>query len=1105
MNITKKMLKQTIMMFLAIIMSLGTLSIVSPALLTSTINALTEDEAANVICDPQPATMDDVQRAIDIYIAADYAPSAKPRWEFEVAGELVPAGWRCSQIADGQLDILYWTIFSAPITTPDLVISSGNAVDLYNAVQNAPAGATIINITSDITLNGLNYPVTNNSNEDIALTAAIVIPWGKSITIMSDNNSKLIKSTPSTTNMSYRHFAVKGTLTLQSITLTGEGKGGGVDAVPGSATTDGGIFFMKEGALIENCYSETQGGGVQIASHASFIMDGGMIRNCITNKNSGGGVSVYGQAYETPGDFSMAKFVMNGGTISGNKATSAGSQGGGGVLVNAANATMNGGIITGNETSGSGGGVRIVCRAGEILSSRFTMNGGTISDNTSLEGGGVIVLGQGGGQDGGGASFKMNGGVITGNRSLNIGNGGGVAVINAYSSFTMSNLEGASTITNNSAGYEGGGIFLNGGVFSMDGGEIGSSGSPNKAQYGGGVFVGNGIFILNAGSVNYNEATTGNGGGINISNGTFTMKGGIIRGNNVQTGTHGGGGVAVSSGTFEMYKGEIYENTSGAGSGVLITSSTQAKFIMYDGLIHDNIQNYTGTYGGGGVYVDTGEFTMNGGNIYNNLADNTGGGVRVTVGGKFTMDGDKASIAGNHTKVDGGGVYIHNGGTFILINGLIDKNTAAGNGGGVYVNNGSGSSTFSMTGGMLSGNTANKHGGGVYINATFNMNAGSVSYNAASTGNGGGVYVPKSGKATMGSVKISGNSAPNGDGGGIYTETATYLATGDYTNLTIAETALFSDNGAKAAYIYNGTPAAGNIASRSASFNFPAGTTPYITHPLNNFDINYINDTPLEVYMVIVEYKDNMGFDLLPPIAGHFVKDTEYTYTVPAVDGYAFAGWRLNGVEESDINPTISFTVTDNTFITLVYERVARFSFYKVDSTDYATLLPGAEFKLYFWAGAGVPNVLVNVDTENSDWKLKETHTSDSGGYVDFGLLRVDAIYQLVETKAPDGYQLPLGQWRITAKDNGTINNPAAVGDHLPPGFKNTGTNDNPIYSLGNLQQYFLPLSGGQGVLLLTILGSLMLAGGVVCLSILFRRRLSRRPPAGRHAHTQSK
>jgi hypothetical protein len=132
-----------------------------------------------------------------------------------------------------------------------------------------------------------------------------------------------------------------------------------------------------------------------------------------------------------------------------------------------------------------------------------------------------------------------------------------------------------SKITGNTTSHFGGGVDVDSGKFTMNGGEI----SGNTADYGGGVHIYGtyGTFTMNGGEISGNTASPG--GGVYISDGTFTMSGGKISGNTASN--WGGGGVYVGDGTFTMNGGEISGNT-------------------------------TASYGGGGVYVGDGAFTKSG-------------------------------------------------------------------------------------------------------------------------------------------------------------------------------------------------------------------------------------------------------------------------------------------------------------------------------------------------------------------------------------------------------------------------------------------------------------------------------------------------------------
>ena len=241
------------------------------------------------------------------------------------------------------------------------------------------------------------------------------------------------------------------------------------------------------------------------------------------------------------------------------------------------------------------------------------------------------------------------------------------------------------------------------------------------------------------------------------SGGTFEMR----EGSKI---IDGGNGVYVANnGTFTMYGGTISGNKANNGGGVYVNGGT---FTMNGGEISGNKCN-----SGGGVYVNEGTFIMNGGKITGNTNDLTnaantfGGGVHVAENGTFTMNGGE--ISNNKTNKGGGGVF----GSFTMNGGTIcDNIVSAGDGGGVYVYSYRG--TFIMTGGTICGNTAtsinnDSKGGGVFLpqSAAFTMTGGEISgYNRAWYG--GGVN-NEWGTFTMTDGKISGNGGIT-DGGGVY-------------------------------------------------------------------------------------------------------------------------------------------------------------------------------------------------------------------------------------------------------------------------------------------------------------------------------------------------
>lgn len=395
---------------------------------------------------------------------------------------------------------------------------------------------------------------------------------------------------------------------------------------------------LAEGASVLNGYVIIVNGSLSLEdSQGTGAVTGGKKSGAI----GGGGVCVAPNG----------TFIMNSGTIRGNKAEG----GGGGVYVGKGGSfTMSGGSICGNTATYHGGGVYVEDN------SPFTMTGGTISDNTtSGNGGGVYVTG---------STFHMNSGTISGNTAP--GNGGGVYVV-ARSSFNLS----SGNISNNTASGDGGGVYVFlGSSFNMDGGTI----SDNVSNYGGGVYFD---------KANLPDYDTG----------SLVMEGGEICGN---TSTKNGGGVYVANGSFSMANGTAIRNRGEQGGGVYVLSGT---FTMENSTISENATFEALMCYGGGVYLANGSFTMNSGKVNYNSAVN-GGGVYVFKG-TFTMESgeinENSTYALDGQLCDGGGVYVNTDSTFAMKGGEICGNATSpwamyNHGGGVYIYGGA----FQVSGGV---------------------------------------------------------------------------------------------------------------------------------------------------------------------------------------------------------------------------------------------------------------------------------------------------------------------------------------------------------------------------------------------------------------------
>lgn len=288
--------------------------------------------------------------------------------------------------------------------------------------------------------------------------------------------------------------------------------------------------------------------------------------------------------------------------------------------------------------------------------------------------------------------------------------------------------------------YSGGGVYVYGAVFNMEGGNI----AGNFAQNGGGIYLGGSSseFNMTGGNVIYNEAFRGGGiaNGINTGGGygTIDISGGTVSDNTAME----GGGIALGSTSEYAQKvggklilsgtGEINRNkATDQGGGVWLAG--EAEFEMTGGSVSGNEAPY-----GGGVYATSrdvgkyGKVTLVSGEISYNTATVSGGGVGLK-GGILAMSG--GSIVNNEAVKEGGGVYSEYGQEITVSGGIIGNNEAGENGGGICAGLGG----LTLDGGEITDNRAGIYGGGIYSSARTEIKNGSVSANFALSG-GGGIY-----------------------------------------------------------------------------------------------------------------------------------------------------------------------------------------------------------------------------------------------------------------------------------------------------------------------------------------------------------------------------
>lgn len=494
--------------------------------------------------------------------------------------------------------------------------------------------------------------------------------------------------------------------TISSNSIAQKGNGGGI-------YIENGDFTINAGEISGNTVSNGNGGGVYIvgsSGNGNFIMDGpgSITDNSASGKDEdtgfGGGIYVNG------GNFTLTSKATDG-SISKNTST----KDGGGVYINGGKFIQTAGSISSNITYADGGGVCIV------NGGTFTMSGGSITQNgkegttiRTRNGGGVYLnggnfvlengiisnngaVGNGGGVflTGDDCTYELKKGDITGNSA---GNGGGVYLENGLFKLGTSGNLTDGNISGNTA-RSGGGVYIGSSNVSTVAGE-----TPAEPTEG---------FIMYGGTIKGNS-TTEDGGGIYLNGGSFLMENGDISNNS--SSTDGGGVCIANNGNFTMNNGDITENgkISGKltvnGGGVYLDGGT---LTVNDG----NISKNGATASGGGVYISNGNVRMQTGKILSNECGAYGGGIYVY--NPLSEEAKTVSVTGgsllNNTAKYGGGICV-NGPIILTIGNVEIAENAATNGGGVCLMN---KANMTFGAGQIKNNRAIKsEGNQIYANVT---------------------------------------------------------------------------------------------------------------------------------------------------------------------------------------------------------------------------------------------------------------------------------------------------------------------------------------------------------------------------------------------------
>lgn len=234
------------------------------------------------------------------------------------------------------------------------------------------------------------------------------------------------------------------------------------------------------------------------------------------------------------------------------------------------------------------------------------------------------------------SSVNIEGGYLCG--STNYGNGIVGGAVHVYSTGAL-NISGGVIAANRAD--KAGGVYKNGGTFSMTGGVISGNQVPQDA----------------------NNGADCRGGGVQIDNATTNISGGYITNNRLD------------------YKCDAVGNGCHFGGGITLYTGTMT--------ISDNCY-ITGNYSaeaGGGIGFSGQQFIMTGGTVAANVAQTAeGGGIRIQWSDKTSLISG-GYITNNRTNSmhdwGGGGIFLVQDNSLQILNAVFQRNTADGFGGGV--------------------------------------------------------------------------------------------------------------------------------------------------------------------------------------------------------------------------------------------------------------------------------------------------------------------------------------------------------------------------------------------------------------------------------------
>jgi len=361
--------------------------------------------------------------------------------------------------------------------------------------------------------------------------------------------------------------------------------------------------------------------------------------------------------------------------------------------------------------------------------------------------------------------------IIDGAKAVYTGNSG--SLLSVTSSASLNIAEGV--VLRNNRAQAGGAVNINGGSFTMSGGEL----SDNTSGSGGAVYISAGSFTMSGGMHSSNIATS-NGGAVYAGGGSFTMSGATLSDNSA---SGNGGAICLVSGKMSLTNVGISGNSASGNGGAIyiaISDSTVGTYTISNAKINGN----TSKLEGGALYLSSTQRVVGNGSplnvnligveLNNNEARN--GGAAYLKGYQSTSNywsmmnfsATDVEISGNSATENGGAIYAnHVHVSVTLTNSIMSRNNAL-SGAAIFVNEGTlvtpsyRFSSVTASGCIFDGNGATQNGGVIDMNVGTTQLTDCIVTNNMAVINGGAININGGSLGVSGGL-MTGNTAAQGN------------------------------------------------------------------------------------------------------------------------------------------------------------------------------------------------------------------------------------------------------------------------------------------------------------------------------------------------------